>query len=313
MGGVVSGINQILDSVGSSAVGHHLHVHIDAFLLLPRQPLIERVAVGEGGRSDHEHLHWTVVEIGMCAISILDGPAVEQLLVDDVEVGAVGLCVQVVGGLLHGTVELHLHLDVVEHTHDVLHRVIAHRLDGHLGYAHTTHGAHHLNHGRWFGVEAIFLVGRLVVDKGNIVGGLVLSQRGLARRHGLDAVVVEQIVVGMIALHLDVWRGAYRNGNELVDDRNFGIALIAADDGVGHTEQRELTGTALVVLSLKHREGERSTEARHIAFLAFGASGWIQLNLLLCHDVRAKHQEKNHQHNFQLVSHNITFRLLSYY
>ena len=133
MVGVVSGINQVLDSGSCCVAGHSLYIHIKAFLFLPCQPVLESRAIGIGRCSNNEHLHRCIVEVRMVVVCTLCGISVEQLLINDVEIGAIGLCVQVVGSLFRSTVELHFHLDVVEHTYSVLHGVVAHRFDGHLG------------------------------------------------------------------------------------------------------------------------------------------------------------------------------------
>ena len=46
--GVVAVVNFSLDGGCRSVVGHGLHINIDALLLLPCHPVLERGAVGEG-------------------------------------------------------------------------------------------------------------------------------------------------------------------------------------------------------------------------------------------------------------------------
>ena len=65
----------------------------------------------------------------MLAVGVKDGPVVEELLVNDAEIGAVGLHEQVFGSFHVGLLENDFHLNVVEHTDDSAQGVVAYRLN----------------------------------------------------------------------------------------------------------------------------------------------------------------------------------------
>ena len=112
----------------------------------------------------------------MAAISVQHGFSIEQLPIYNIKIRAVGFHEHVLGCSGIGTVETDSDFDVIEHTEDVVDRVIAHGLDGQLAEAHATHGTYHLNNGSGRGVENFLLIVRFVIDKGNILRFLVLSQ-----------------------------------------------------------------------------------------------------------------------------------------
>ena len=77
----------------------------------------------------------------MLVVNACNGPTIEQLFIDNVEIRAVSLQEHVLGGSGIGTVKVNRNLNVIKHTQSVVDRVIAHGLDGHFAKLHTTHDA----------------------------------------------------------------------------------------------------------------------------------------------------------------------------
>ena len=263
---------------------------IDTFLLLPDHPILERGVAGVGRIGDDDHLHWCVVEVRVVSVDIQDGPAIEQLFVDDVEIRAISADELVLGGLCVSAIEEDFHFDVVEDTQRIVDGVVADGVDAHLTDINATHGAINIDVGTRRGGEAAGLVSGSVVYKRNILRIDVLTQRRLTRHQGVDAIVFETVVGNAIARHFDARSGSDGNGNQFVDDGDLRIAFIATDDGVRKANPREKASVALVVLRLNRGEGERSLEAGHVAFDTFGPRFAAQGNVsVLGHGEKGAH------------------------
>ena len=103
-------------------LGHHIHV--EAFLDFPVDPRLQSIDVVL--RRNHNHVDGIGHQVGVVVIHGLDGAVVEHLLIDDVEIRAVGAEQHTLGFLEVGTVEAHFHLDVVEHAQGVGGGIVAH-------------------------------------------------------------------------------------------------------------------------------------------------------------------------------------------
>ena len=233
--GVVSRINQVLNGRGTGAVGHGLHVHIDTFLFLPSQPILESRAVSVCRSGHDKHLHRGVVEVGMIGVDVRDGPAIEQLLIGDFEIRAIGVDQHLLCGTCISTVKMNSNFDVVEHTDSVVDGVIAHRLNGHLADLYTTHHAFHTNNRCGFRTQTTSLVGGFIHDERHLIYMLAFTYWKLTRHQSMHAVVFKTVVRSAVARDFDARIGAERHGDELVDDGKLRITLIAADDGVGQS------------------------------------------------------------------------------
>ena len=77
------------------------------------------------------------------------------------------------------------------------------------------------------------LIGGFVINEGAV---FVFENVRLARHQSMDAVVVEAVVLGGVARDFDTRVGTERHGNKFIHDGDLRVALIAADDGVGHRE-----------------------------------------------------------------------------
>ena len=175
--GIVSALDLSANGRGSGAAGNSVDINIDTLLFLPSQPVLESGAALVVRSGNHKHLHWCSVKILVVIVCTTNGSFVEQLLIDNVEIRAVGLHEHVLGGTCIGTVEEDFHFDVVEHTNDVVDGVVAHGLDGHLAELHTTHGTHHVDRGHRRAAEtAGRLVGGLIHDERHFLWVLVLTQ-----------------------------------------------------------------------------------------------------------------------------------------
>ena len=126
-------LDEALDGTGGGTdhVGI-IHIHIDALHGLPSHPVLDAVLKHSVG--DDQHLHGRFPKFRVLVIKIQNGAAVEQLLVKDIEIRAIGLYQHVFGCLGVGTFEVYFHLDVVEHAEGVVHGVIADGFDGDLSY-----------------------------------------------------------------------------------------------------------------------------------------------------------------------------------
>ena len=232
--GVVSALDQGSDIGRGGAACHGLHIHINTFLLFPIQPSLERSAVSVGRSGHNEHLHRRCVEVGVVIVGTADRPAVEQHVIDASKIRAVSVNQHFLGGHGIGTVETDFHFNVVEHTQGVVDGVITDRLNGHFAQTNAAHGAFHADKGLRLRTQPASLIGILIVDKRYFLWPLVLAQRRLTRHQGLDAIVFETVVGRGIARHSDAGYSTEGNGDEFVHDGNLRVALIAADDGVGH-------------------------------------------------------------------------------
>ena len=145
MVGIISRINQVLDGISASIVGHCLHIHIDTLLLLPRQPVLESRAVGVCRSGHNEHLYRCGIKVGVLVVDAADSPVIEQLFVNNVKVGAVGLYQHFLSSNCIGTIEMHLNLNVIKHTQNVVDGVVTHRLYGHFTKLNTSHHTRHID------------------------------------------------------------------------------------------------------------------------------------------------------------------------
>ena len=168
----------------------------------------------------------------MVGIDIQDGSAIEQLLVDDFKIRAIGADELVLSSLCVGTVEEDFHFDVVEHTQRIIDRVVADGVDAHLANANATHVAVNIDVGSGSGGETTGLVCGSVVNEWHILGIEVLTQRRLARHQGVDAIVFEAVISNAEARDFDARTGTDRNGNQFIDDGDLRVTLIATDDSV---------------------------------------------------------------------------------
>ena len=83
----------------------------------------------------------------MVGVNVKDLTVVEHLLVDDVEIGTVGVQKHTLRFGKVGTVEVHFHLNVVEHTQGVGGSIVAHGVDDQRADLDATQGALHLDAG----------------------------------------------------------------------------------------------------------------------------------------------------------------------
>ena len=183
---------------------------VDALLFLPCDPVLECGVVGVCWGGDDNHLDGCGVKVGVIGVDIQHGTTIEQLLVDDVEIGAIGSDKLVFGSLGITAVKMDFHLDVVEDTHRVVDGVVADGLDAHLTDLNATHDAIHVDGSARRRGEATGLVGGGVVDKRHFVRILVLAQRRLAWHQSMDAIVFEAVVGATEACNLDTRVGSER-------------------------------------------------------------------------------------------------------
>ena len=185
----------------------------------------------------------------MVGVNICDGPVVEHLLVNDVKIRAVSFEKHVFRHFGVSTVEVHFHLDVVENAKGIVHGVITHGLNGHLAKPDATHDSFHADNSFGFTAKTAGLISRLIHDERHVFGSFVLAKRRLTRHQGVHAVVSQTVVGAAEAGDFDTGFCTEWNGNQLVDDGNLGISLVAADDGVRQAEPREGPAVAFIVLS----------------------------------------------------------------
>ena len=201
-------------AVGAASLGGGHHVHVDAFLDFPVDPGLQCADVVL--RRDHNHVGGIGHQVGVVVVNVKDLAVVEHLLVDAVEIRAVGAEQHALGLSTVGTVKGHFHLDVVEDAQDVGSRVVAHRIDNQRADADAAQGALHFDGGCGFRGEAAGLVGRSVVDKLHFFKVLVLADRRLMRQDGTDAIIREAVIRCRVVDHADAWRGTKRHSQQLV-------------------------------------------------------------------------------------------------
>ena len=172
--GVVEVLHITLDGivVATSLGGGH-HVDVEALLGLPVEPGLQGADVVLGGY--HNHVDGIGHQVRVVVIHVHDLAVVEHLLVDDVEVGAVGTQQHALGLGAVGTVKADLHLDVVKHAQGVRHGVVADGVDLQHAHLYAAHRALHLDVGFGGCGQAAGLVGVGVVGEGHVFGTLVLA------------------------------------------------------------------------------------------------------------------------------------------
>ena len=156
-----------------------IHIHINSFQSLPSHPVLN--AAFEHAVGNDQHLHRSLPKVGMLVIYIPDGTAIEQLLVKDIEIGAIGLHQYILCGTDIGTIEADSDFNVVEHTQGVVDGVVAHWLDAQLTYLNTTHSTIHAHAGSGFRTETTGLISGFVIHERHILGILVFENVRLAR------------------------------------------------------------------------------------------------------------------------------------
>ena len=293
----VLGSDETLDFLSGST--NHIgivHIHVDAFQGLPGHPILD--AVLEHAVGDDQHLHGGGPEVGVVIIDIPEELTVEQQVVNPLEIRAVGLHHQVFRGSGIGTFETDFHLDVVEDTNDVVDRVVADGLDGKLSHLNATHNALYSDASHGLRAESSGLIGGFIVGERNVFGVLVFKNFRLARRQGVNAIFLKPVIRSGITRHPDAGRCTQRNGNQLVHHGDLGIALIAADNGIGHGERGEDAAFALQFAGFEARERKRSLETGHVAFYTCRLVGGAQTDALLCHSAQTEHYGKKNKHVF---------------
>ena len=215
--------------VGGSGLCRGIEAHVETFLYLPINPRLERgnVVVGR----NHDHVDGIGHQVRVVVIHAHDLAVVEHLLVNDVEIGAVGAHQHALGFGEVGTVEAHFHLDVVEHAQGVRHGVVAHRIDDQRADTDAAHRALHLNRGFGRSGEAAGLVGCGIIHKLYVFRALVLADGRLARNKRVDAVIGQVVIRCGVVDYGNLRRCPERHGQKLVRDQQFRCADFARSIG----------------------------------------------------------------------------------
>ena len=124
---------------------------------------------------------------------------VEHLLVNDVEIWAVGAHQHTLGLRNISAFEGDLHLDVVEHADGVALCVVAHRVDDQRADSYSTHGALHLDCCLRSSGETSRLICFFIINEWHILDFLVFSYRRLAWHDGADAIFRKAVILCGIA------------------------------------------------------------------------------------------------------------------
>ena len=205
----------------------------------------------------------------MVVIHIHDLAVVKHLLVDDVEIRAVGVQQHALGFSAVGIHKIDFHFDVVEHAQGVGAGIVTHRIDDQRADANAAHGALHLNRGFGHGGEAAGLVGCGVVDKLDLVQILVLADRGLMRDEGADAVVGKTVICCRVTDYIHLWRCPERHGQQLVRGRQFRRADFARGVSAFDGDFRESAPLGGNFDALDGAITESGTERREVAVRDF--------------------------------------------
>ena len=132
-------------TVGRAGLACGVNVDIEAFLNLPVGPRLKGRDVVL--RCDDDHVDRIRHQVRMVGVNVENLAVVEHLLVNDVEIRAVGVYQHSLGLGDVGAVEADLNLDVVEDTDDVVFGVVAHRIDDKRTDSDAAHRALHLDSG----------------------------------------------------------------------------------------------------------------------------------------------------------------------
>ena len=258
------------------------HIHVEALLYLPVDPRLQGGDVVFG--CNHDHVDGIGHQVGVVGVDVKDLTIVEHLLVDDVEIGAVGAEQHAFGFGAVGTVEADFNLDVVEHTKGVGGGVVADGVDEQRADADATHGALHFDCGFGSRGEAAGLIGIGVVHELNVFRILVLADRRLVRQDGADAIVGETIIGCRVTDDINARCGTKRHSQQLVRGRQFGRADFARGIGAfdGNFGESASFGSNLNALNGAIAEG--GTELGELAVRDFSFCFVAQVNAaILCH------------------------------
>ena len=216
------GLNGVIVAAGLCC-GHYIHVK--TFLYLPVDPRLQGGDVVFG--RDDNHVDGIGHQVRVVGVDIKDLAVVEHLLVNDVEIRAVGTEQHTLGLGVVGSIEADFHLNVVEHAESVGGRVIAHGIDDQRADADATHGALHFNSGFRSRGKAAGLIGLSVVDELHLIRVLVLADRRLMGKDGADTVVGKAIIRCRVIDDTNARRGPKRHGQQLVRGGQLGRTHLA--------------------------------------------------------------------------------------
>ena len=235
-----------------------VHVHVEAFHGLPSQPILN--ALFEHAVGNDQHVNGILPKVGVLIIDVVT--PVEHLAVDIGEIGAEGSGKLIVGSRLVVLAVADINFDVVVNADAVAGSVILHGVDRQGADLDATHRTLDFHLGDGALDETFGVVGLLVVCERKVTRFLVLAEWHLLRINLLDAEVGEGINLSGVALHFDGdIVDAVRDGNQLVDGRQCGVAYVTGRIGVFHGDVGKRTFFSGDFSGVDAAEGESGCEA----------------------------------------------------